>query len=153
MGCDIHCYAERQDELGKWAFVPVHPFGYRDYGLFGWLADVRNYSAVPPIANPRGLPFDVSSHVSEEFGRWGVDSHDLSWLTTQELLAFDYDATFEDRRYTKQISENFFDGGATCEPRLGKITTYREFLGQPFFDDLERLRESGAERIVFWFDS
>jgi hypothetical protein len=31
--------------------------------------------------------------------------------------------------------------------------TFRDFLGQNFFDDLGRLKVEGADRIVFWFDS
>lgn len=33
------------------------------------------------------------------------------------------------------------------------MTTYREFLGEAFFTDLEKLKAAGAERMVFGFDS
>ena len=33
------------------------------------------------------------------------------------------------------------------------MTTYREFLGEAFFDDLARLVAAGADRVVFWFDN
>ncbi len=33
------------------------------------------------------------------------------------------------------------------------MTTFREFLGEEFFSDLEKLKTAGAERIVFGFDS
>lgn len=155
MGCDIHVFAERRDELGNWVHVPMPngTFEHRNYGLFGWLADVRNYSAVPPISTPRGLPNDVGRYVKAEYDEWSVDAHTPSWLFVSELTSFDYDSTVEDRRYTKRISENFYDGGATCEPGQGKTITYREFFGDGFFRDLEALRDSGAERIVFWFDN
>lgn len=44
-------------------------------------------------------------------------------------------------------------GAATAEPGQGKMTTYREFLGEGFFRDLDELKKIGAERIVFGFDS
>ena len=40
----------------------------------------------------------LTSHKSE---MWGFDGHSHSWLSLKELLAVDYDETFEDRRVTK----------------------------------------------------
>lgn len=77
------------------------------------------------------------------YERWGCDGHSASWLSLKELLEFDYDQIFEDRR----------NGGYTCEPGKGELTTYKEFLGEGFFEDLEKLKNSGADRIVFWFDN
>ncbi len=34
-----------------------------------------------------------------------------------------------------------------------KKTTYREFLGEKFFEHLANLEEAGADRVVFWFDN
>ena len=31
--------------------------------------------------------------------------------------------------------------------------SFRDFLGEWFFEELQKLNESGAERIVFWFNS
>jgi hypothetical protein len=127
MGCDIHSYAEKQVN-GKWESLDFSPFDWRSYGLYGFLAGVRNYSDVPPLAAPRGLPRDVSAHVQEEADGWDSDGHSHSWLSVEELSAFDYDAAVE-------------------------MTTWREFLGPDFFRDLRRLKAEGAERIVFWFDN
>lgn len=139
MGCDIHSHAERQVG-GKWEAIPdLRPFDWRSYGMYGFLAGVRNYSAVTPLATPRGLPKDA---VVEDEGWLGDHSH--SWLSVEELTAFDYDQPMEDRRVTRQI---------TAEPGGGEMTTYREFLGPAFFADLEKLKAAGAERIVFGFDS
>ena len=153
MGCDIHAFAEKQAGE-RWIRVRgISPFDWRSYGLFGFLADIRNYSAVPPIAPRRELPRDVSEAVQDEYERWSGDAHSATWLSVAELLVFDYDQEFEDRRYTRQEGPNFFNGGATCEPGQGKKTTYREFLGPAFFKDLDKLKEAGAERVVFWFDN
>lgn len=169
MGCDIHAYAEWQGSGGRWNKVgdvfPLddlgrdwykkecgdEPFGWRSYGLFGFLADVRNYSRVPVIAEPRGLPADMSVEVQTIWQEgWDIDGHTPSWLSRAELLAFDYEQTFEDRRVTRGN-----DGAALAGVGEGEQTTFREFLGAQFFRDLEVLRQIEAPevRIVFWFDN
>ncbi len=149
MGCDIHGYAEKKNSEGKWEVIQsIAPFDRRSYGTFGFLADVRNYSDVTPISEPRGFPEDASNEVSEEYNSWYGAAHTPSWLTISELTAFDYDMLCEDRRVTRNGN-----GGSTCEPGEGVVQTYREFLGKWFFKDLEELQKCGAERIVFWFDN
>lgn len=152
MGCDIHTQVERKVRgkwemgNGKWEIIPgLVPFDWRAYGMFGFLADVRNYSAIPPIAPQRGLPDDV---VDNENAENYLGDHSYSWLSVAELLAFNYDEPVEDRRVTRN-----HDGGCTAEPGGGRMTTYREFLGEAFFMYLEKLKEAGAERVVFGFDS
>jgi len=166
MGCDIHMYVEQRDG-DQWVHVPwdggvdfigcpiTEPFEWRDYGMFGFLADVRNHSEVPPIAQPRGLPEDASAHVREldDDGSWG---HSASWLSIDELAGFDYEQTFEDRRVRRQLPSGVWDGAATAEPGGGRVTTFRDFLGESYFRDLDRLKamnETRPTRVVFWFDN
>ena len=151
MGCDIHCYAERKNGK-KYQKIKLDVLGERSYGTFGFLAGVRNYSDVAPIAERRGFPDDASSPVRGSYEGWGSDAHSPSWLTVEELLAFDYDKPIEDRRVTRQTSWGL-DGGCTAEPGGGRMTTFRDFLGDWFFKDLQKLRDAGADRIVFWFDN
>jgi hypothetical protein len=75
--------------------------------MFGWLADIRNYSMVEPIAARRGLPADLSEEMSvvESLTR-DVSGH--SWLSLSELLNFDYEATFEDRRSPDDVRVVFW---------------------------------------------
>lgn len=153
MGCDIHIYAEKKYGDEFVAIPNFEPFGDRSYGVFAFLACVRNYSGVEPIAEARGLPADASNDVRTEYQQWEGNAHTPSWLLVSELASFDYDATIEDRRYTQQIGPNVYDGGATCEPGRGKIMTWREFLGGRFFSNLESLKALGADRVVFWFDN
>lgn len=150
MGCDIHSTAERRD-AGKWVSVGISPFDWRDYGMYAFLAGVRNYSGIPPIAEKRGWPDDVSDAARE--GHWDLDSHSHSWLTVEELENFDYSQPVEDRRYTRQTGPNSWDGGATAEAGHGTMTTYREFLGGAFFREIDAMKAAGAERVVFWFDN
>lgn len=131
------------------------------YALFGFLADVRNYSAVPPLSQPRGLPEDFELMLADEAGEWLEDEpdipkgylgdHSFSWLAIKELLTFDYDQPVEDRRGVRMIG-NIRDHSFTTEPGTGRITTYRDFLGPAFFADLNELQARGAERVVFGFN-
>lgn len=119
MGCDIHLYVEKRVE-GQWVsadrWVPNEYAGEegeegmevayesrfysgRNYDLFAILADVRNgkgFAGIKtgegfvPIADPRGLPDDVSEQIKADSDRWGIDGHSHSWLTLGELLAYDW---------------------------------------------------------------
>lgn len=154
MGCDIHMHVEKKLDDGSYAELHgVNFLDCRSYGIFGFLADVRNYSAVTPISQPRGVPDDVSAGLKADYESWGSDAHSASWLSVEELLAFNYDAPTEDRRVMRQVGPNHWNGGCTTEPGEGRLTTYREFLGSWFMDELEALKASGADRIVFWFDN
>lgn len=128
MGCDIHFYVERL-ENGKWVSAdkwtpneyaggegePETEVKYEDcfcsernYNLFAILADVRNGSGFAgcdtgdgfvPISKPRGLPDDVSEQVNADATRWDGDGHSHSWLTVEELLAYDWTQTTRRRGY------------------------------------------------------
>lgn len=150
MGCDIHAWGEKQLPTTEWVLVDLtpEPFDWRSYSLFGFLAGVRNYSDVPPIAPARGIPDALSKEVADNIGGWDLDAHNHSWLTMAELEAFDYSQPIEDRRVTRNG-----DGGCTADPGGGSMTTYREFLHSGYFDELKRLKEAGVERIVFCFDN
>lgn len=144
MGCDIHIYTDPKTDFT--------PFDYRDYGMFGFLAGVRNYSCVPPISKPRGFPNDLPEYIRKQQEDWEYDGHTHSWLSIDELASFDYNQVFEDRRVTREV-DSIINGAVIAESGEGEITTYREFLGEQFFEDLEKLQELGVKRIIFWFDN
>ncbi len=162
MGTSIHAYAERRTN-DRWSIASINGnipddardtkvLNWQNYTLFGWLADVRNYAMVPSISNPRGLPKDVSGVVSNmaAHARARGDGS-FTWLSLRELVEFDYDATFEDRRTNGGGGQY----GDTYPPGMGQVTTYREAFGQSFFNELEKLKALGDAdntRIVFWFD-
>jgi len=164
MGCDIHMWYERKSgddwtdvevPLNEWKMGPLD---HRSYAMFGFLAGVRNYSAITPISEPRGWPkdFRYSRPGRTDDDVWYRDSddymfdeyHSHTWLSIDELLSYNYDQIVEDRRVTRNGN-----GGVTCDPGEGNQETLREFLGEGFFDDLQTLKECGVERIVFAFDN
>lgn len=175
MGCDIHAFVEVRTLEGKWEAnkrevfgldefykkryekdKTAHPNFHRNYALFAFLADVRNYSACEPLLLPRGLPDEVSQEIKNEYKRC-QDGYPLaSYFTLQELLDFDYDQFFWDRRTKKEVSPGFFreDAFATHENE-GKIVTYREHVGQQYWQRVEEMKGLGEPervRMVFWFD-
>ncbi len=174
MGCDIHSLAQvYNDTTGEWDnagdVFPAddfdreyhgkefasYPFPYRNYGLFGFLADVRNYARCTPLAEPRGLP-EGFEHGYESDGDFYCDNHSASWFLLSELLAFDYDQTFENRRCTKQLAENIWTGAGVAEVGEGYQQTYRELVGKAFFESLDVMKTLGDPtkvRVVFWFDN
>ena len=151
MVTDIFSRAERKVD-DEWAPIAgVHPFfGWSSYRLFGFLADVRNYSAVEPISQPRGLPLGIELPSADFDGpdeEW-LGEHDHSWLLLSELQAIDFDRIVEDRRMN-----GLRHGNLTAPVGEGVKMTLREFLGVDFFDELDRLEKAGTERIVFGFGS
>jgi hypothetical protein len=147
MGCDIHYHVEVPNEQGVWEpYEEAQPFDGRSYALFGWLAGVRNYSAIVPLSEPRGLPEDSTFALSMEDSEY----HSLSWLSVSEIQSH-LDDIIEDRRYTKVFSGGGSDGGATCEAGQGQTMTVREFLSEYTVAWIERLPKNG--RIVFGFDN
>jgi hypothetical protein len=194
MGCDIHSFVEIKKE-GKWqrSFDKVFkgwndelisaPFDWRSYGMFAFLANVRNYSHVPPLSKPKGLPEDsewlnspheyayevnpmsgeVIPYTERETNRRHISEYDYhrhSFLTLKELTDFDYSQTFEDRRTSRTTiiagGGTVTNGAALADQGKGEITTFRTFLGTGFFQDLAQLQTMGTPqnvRIVFWFDN
>lgn len=153
MGCDIHAYVELYTPGEGWEEVKdfEEPFGDRNYGWFGFLAGVRNYSRSPVIAEPRGLPEDATLSTEERKNALRLHNHSHSWLTLAELLTYDYDRVFWDRRITKNGN-----GAALAEEGEGEHLTLRDFLGERFFAHLDRMRAVGHPynvRVVFWFDN
>ena len=162
MGCDIHSFAERcNKETGKWQIVTdVVTFDNRDYSVFAFLAGVRNYDHCEPISEPKGLPDDVCDEIQENFESWQDDAHSASFLTVKELLDFDYEKQFWNRRISRTThypeGGSYTDGAAIAEEGEGEILSYRQNLGGYFFEILKELSELGDTRdtrVVFWFDN
>lgn len=68
----------------------MHPYNGRNYTLFNVLAGVRAREELTPIAEPRGLPEDVSRWLCNESRMWGVDGHSHSWLSISELEGYEW---------------------------------------------------------------
>jgi hypothetical protein len=78
-----------------------HPYDDRNYQLFAALADVRNGvgfagvltgNKVTPIAEPRGIPTDLSPELQKIWDEGG--DHTPTWLMLYEVLAYDWDQPY-----------------------------------------------------------
>ena len=131
MGSDIGVYVEVKSD-NEWEYLDLDIFDYRNYGMYAFFCDVRNYSMIAPLDAARGLPDDVTGYVESEL-EYALESFfTISWLSADELINFDYNQTFEDRRG---------DGGISLPIGEGEVVSIKEFLGEYFWKDLERLRE------------
>lgn len=173
MGCDIHSFLEVRKD-GKWEVegdvFPLsgwdleyslsrkrgthtsHPFDWRSYGMFGFLADVRNYSHSPVIQPPTyTIPDDASDKIKEMFEDGGGDYHSHTYLTLRQLTEHDYDKTFWDRRVSKNGN-----GASLAEEGEGQTVVLRDWLGEGFFEQIEIMKTLGGlddVRVILWFDN
>lgn len=174
MGCDIHIWVEIKKE-DKWEVNTKEvftisefdkgwhkkekrevPFDWRSYGMYGFLADVRNYSMVPTIEGIDEIPEDASQEVLESYEAWEMDAHSIKTVNSKTLTEFDYTQTFNDRRVTKQVGKNSWSGGVTGTEEEGTTYQFVQFLGELFMQNVEELKElekEGEVRLIFWFDN
>ena len=157
MGCDIHLFVEcrksangekRWVSVDKWEILPYyeedsfepdivcqHLYDDRNYAVFGILACVRIEKYIEYIADPRGLPFNVSKIVKKNYMENSVDYHSCSWITLDELKIF------RDKHNKQRKREHILD-------RLISILQKKK----DSYDWMNGKRDSNL-RIVFWFDS
>jgi len=162
MGTNITIFYERLDPNGKWVDCEKDvlrrpgpredrmtengrvsyfiydsidkPFDYRSYRKFSFFSGMRNIWGIEAIAKERGLPKERSQDYHYGEDEYSTD-HGASWLLVKELIDFDYDR--------KMV--------ITHEDATHEIT-YREFLGSVYFFDLQLLRMSKVDKIVFFYD-
>lgn len=171
MGCDIHLYVEGR-KRGTTSWQPYGGrFSERIYGMFAKLADVRNYSGITPISQPRGVPSDVSWSVKNDYCYFVVDepTEDESCILKGDALEYiqkgwssyfppgDSDGRFITRPDWHSASYVPTDEFEVCVHNIflkdgvwhGDYTTYRAVLAM-----MRELELCDVEcRAVFWFDN
>lgn len=141
MGCDIHLHGELKIS-GKWEHYSHWNVG-RNYGLFAKIAGVRNYQNTEPIAQPRGLPGDMSVVTQLDAKQWDRDSHSHGYLNAEEIAVLEMWAI-----------EN-------CIPADQRWKFHHEYWGYLFgnswagWSKYPSDRPEGVDdiRFVFWFDN
>lgn len=132
MSTDIFAYSESKNADGSYSCLQHHqekPLGARNYAVFAFIADVRNYDEITPILARRGFPNDASAPVAERYRH--SSGRSASHLTIDQLLAVDYSTLVQTGEGEKTLAE---------------------YLGPEFLDCLQKLKAEGADRVVFWFD-
>ncbi len=158
MGCDIHCFAEKLNkDINNYELVSdiyteyEYPdiFNERNYVIFAFLANVRNYYNIIPINYPEEvIPRDSCDFIKARYFEWGSDAHSASCIDLDTLLNFNYDKPLEFLDSSK--STNFIE--IITVP--ANIKTYRELLEpEGYFEELEIFKGHEIDRIIFWFDN
>lgn len=201
MGCDIHIYTEANITVnGKekwwnvddWRLNPYFGEDYepeyshksvysgRNYELFAYIANVRNYGEVESAGFDRGLPENVSEAVKREFDWWEYDAHTPGWCTLAELKKLSRKTLTTKRQgyVAKEEAKNFKENGTlptAWAQGVGNKENYEWLKWEDkcnCFDSLiENLDERKREvfwifdkerddnsmddkiRIIFWFDN
>lgn len=158
MGCDIHiCTEVKETVKGKEKWINVDNWRVnksadeyedektyilnpiykdRNYELFSFLANVRNYYGVKSFGFKRGAPKDASKETKEEIKSWDFDGHSHGFCTLKELK----DAVREAK--------------VNCFEKL--IEAIEERKRETFWiiaKERDDLSHDGDIRIVFWFDN
>lgn len=113
----------------KW--LTDQPYHMRNYDVFAWLADVRNGrgfagcdtgDAVVPVAEPRGLPDDVSVAVKKLSDDYGSDGHSHSFLTLAEIMSADTSAPKVHRAFVDMAVYRQWKSGGSPYPNCGGVS-------------------------------
>lgn len=198
MGCDIHIYTEQLKEVAseqRWINIDNWRYNQyyghnntdplmtckeiyegRDYSMFAMLADVRNYNEITPLSKPRGLPYNVSGVIYDEYCRWNSGAHSCSYATLAEIK--EYNNSNRIMKYSGYVSpedEIRIDNGdmpfSWCQgtnlpynyrtwehehDHLTKLISALEERKKDVFwiwDEEEHPEYDDKIRIVFWFDN
>ena len=168
MGCDIHMYVEyknttnidtrwrcgdyfRIDDPGaeKPVMKRVELYGDRNYSLFAVLADVRNSNLADYIAEPRGLPDDVTEFIKREYVAWGSDAHSCSYFTLQELIDYHDEHTPQDSLGYDVLKPLI----NKLKQRANEIDLIWDFEWHNSLTCNIAYEKADRIRIIFWFDN
>ena len=90
MGCNSHLAIEYKvtyshNNQSYWFVFGTNIAESMDYSLYAFMAGVRNYHEVAPIAEPRGVPKGASWEYRDMVEKAGSDGHSHSWLLVKEF--------------------------------------------------------------------
>lgn len=144
MGVDADIYFARMNENGELVsncMINIQ----RNYALFGWIADIRNFAGIPNITEVGKYDVPLSASLLEE-----THGCYIAVVPTSIILETDYDEPIENRRTSVSIG-NVTYGGMTVPPGHGIMTTLRELLNPDWFEAVESITDKD-EYLVFAFD-
>ncbi len=150
MGIYINGYLDKKVEVkGKSRWVEVEGgltfFDFQSSIIYAWMSGIGNDACIPPLESGR-----TTTRYKDDFG--GL--FDGWTLSVDQLLNFDYDQVVEDRSSCGPdgVTEEDWVSFKTLKKGKGAVATYREHFGEEWFERLAFLKQTGAERLVFWFD-
>ena len=150
MGTDIHLHTEVKIN-GKWEHHS-NPSIRRRYGLFSFMADVRNVHPscedyIVPLSKPKGLPEDISIVTKVDYDHRS-DHFAPSWLDAQEIGLLEKWMA----RHSQELVWEFESWGFLFGNSWAGFLNWKEHPEE--YDDYtdEYPPEIEDIRFVFWFD-
>lgn len=189
MGVDISMYSEVRKK-GRWQFhepsadfqekmelskaeynVPIYSIRNRQvYSLLvGYESSNSNANPLLPISPPKGKPIDISPEVARELLALGSDAFDTSWLTLEEIQAYDWNKLMKCTGYVDPKYKGYFiNRPKTFPPEVPRVSGFSkkwakvnwfqpvsETGGQFYSDVIPYLCTLGQPedvRVVFWLE-
>ena len=147
MGCDIHLHIEVKinQEWEHWS-SPAVP---RCYPLFNKLAGVRGYDTTEkPIAQPRGLPTDMTVPTLAAFDWEKADAHHTSWIGRDEIGVLE-------KWIRTELVKTWAGGDYICLEQhfLHSYCCGNGFAGIGYDDGTSYPKNITDVRFIFWFDN
>ena len=141
MGTDIKTWAVDKDgnditDKGDWGYdidCDYHhqfPFDWRSYAMYGFLAGVRGYLDIAPIA--KGRPWEDGPEFLKEGDACEESLQGETWVYVHELDSFDYDID-------------------VFNEQSRSIVNLREYLGAEYFKHIDELKRIGADKVFMAF--
>lgn len=168
MGADIHVYVEKYNkENNEWEYIFVKnaqdqkvDWYYRNYVLFGMLAEVRAMG-IPGYTEVRGLPHDVSTDVLEKYKEWEEDFHSVTWYSKDELYKMlqyiKKEKEIKELKYENMKLKNEDEEKLEYMKIIIEESEEEYAILQCFNDYIDFICEAnwayGDIRVIVWFDS
>jgi hypothetical protein len=140
-------YERRYVEPGK---IRDTWYSDRNYLVFAMLADVRNgfgfagvetFKPVVPIAEPRGLPEDITEGTKNILS----DEHSQTWMTLDEALAYNWNQSIEETGVVDAAEYQWFKDHGRPRSWSGGISGGN--VEEVSAEDMDRLIEVGMITI------
>ena len=141
MGTDIKTWAVDKEgnditNQGNWGddidcgYHREFPFDWRSYAMYGFLAGVRGYLDIEPIA--QGRPWKDAPEFLKEGEECEISVLGETWVSVDELSSFNYDIE-------------------VFNTQSHSMVNLRKFLGPDYFDNIEELKRIGADKVFMAF--
>ena len=180
MGADIHLFAEVEEHRGTFQAVSDGQFLMpRNYDLFAALAGVRADEGFTPKFPPRGIPANVSQHVSDRYFMPVISDEQAATWGIGEYATTEYARELVERQLSSWLllgtttplcpstggyisNPDWHSPSWLTTPEVAEALAHARYpiaqLALEFRLLLEYLQKYAAEtdrtaRIVFWFDN
>jgi len=128
---------------------------WRDYELFGRLADVRGYHR--KNKSPKGLPQNVSDVVIKAHIYWGQDAHSASYMSLRSFYIVLKDLGYDKEEPGMPYQEPFdYPNNSYTNIQLINIVKYCDILKMQLMMDQVLMGKKVSDirfRLVYFFDS